>query len=355
MLTSHTSFITQPNMYARGILFGKLKYELGDVAVVRCPETGLEAEVEFKVKGWVGGTYNAIGGNIRDRKSGKNLYELSGLWSDKMYIKDLSTGKKELLFDAAHSKPTLPKTRPLEEQSPRESQKLWNSTIQAIKRADQKTATDEKTRIEDEQRREAAERGDTAWKPKLFVPAPPGDEENLDWVINAHVDPSAPAERQIEQILAIAPILPGQKPAKVEGSEEEEKGEKGYGETATRREKEELYSSQGHLGGIPQSDGLRDEAAVQAAGQLAQQQSQLSHSSSSSALQNPSIDALATAVADASLSHTPPTSEPEALPPTHAAPSSRKEVDDAGLKSFGHPLRRVDSSGDEDTFHDAES
>lgn len=60
-------------MYARGILFGKMKYELGDHAVVRCPETGLEADIEFKVKGWVGGTYNAISGFIKESKTGKNL------------------------------------------------------------------------------------------------------------------------------------------------------------------------------------------------------------------------------------------------------------------------------------------
>ncbi|KAK5110633.1 hypothetical protein LTR62_005672 [Meristemomyces frigidus] len=198
-------------MYARGILFGKMKYELGDHAVVRCPETGLEADIEFKVKGWMGGTYNAIGGNIKDSKTGKSLFELSGLWNEEMYIKDLATGKKELFFDAKHSKPSFPKARPLNEQSSRESQKLWDTTTRAIKKADQKTATDEKSRIEDEQRREAAERGEeTSWQPKLFKAAPPGDEQNLDWVINANIDSKAPPEQQIKQILAIAPILPGQ-------------------------------------------------------------------------------------------------------------------------------------------------
>lgn len=205
------SFVTQPNMYARGILFGKMKYELGDHAIVRCPETGLEVDIEFKVKGWVGGGYNAIAGYINDTKTNKHLYELSGHWHEKMYIKDLATGKKELFFDASHAKPSFPKSRPLEEQAPRESQKLWNNTTQAIKKADQKTATDEKSRIEDEQRREAAERGEGhTWKPKLFKQAPPGDEESLDWIIEAQVDDKAPPEKQIEQILAIAPILPGQ-------------------------------------------------------------------------------------------------------------------------------------------------
>lgn len=197
-------------MYARGILFGKMKYELGDQAIVRCPETGLEANIEFKVKGWVGGTYNAIGGHIND-KNGKHLFELSGFWHGEMFIKDLSTGKKELLFDATNARETPITTRPLAEQSPRESQRLWDSTVQAIKRADQRTATDEKSKIEEEQRREAAERTEgQIWLPKLFRAVPSGDEENLDWIIDAKIDASAPPEQQVQQILAIAPIVPDQ-------------------------------------------------------------------------------------------------------------------------------------------------
>lgn len=76
-------------MYARGILFGKMKYELGDHSYIRCPETGMEADIEFKTKGYFGGTYNAIGGFIKD-KSGKQLFELSGLWNEEMWLKDLT-------------------------------------------------------------------------------------------------------------------------------------------------------------------------------------------------------------------------------------------------------------------------
>lgn len=77
-------------MYARGVLFGKMKYELGDHSFVRCPESGLVADIEFKTKGYFSGTYNAIGGFIKEAKTDKNLYELSGLWSGEMYIKDLT-------------------------------------------------------------------------------------------------------------------------------------------------------------------------------------------------------------------------------------------------------------------------
>lgn len=90
---NHFSILTQPNMYARGILFGKMKYELGDHSFVRCPELDLVADVDFKTKGWVGGTYNAIGGVIKRESTGEVLFELSGLWSEEMYIKDITVSE----------------------------------------------------------------------------------------------------------------------------------------------------------------------------------------------------------------------------------------------------------------------
>jgi hypothetical protein len=80
-------------MYARGILFGTMKYELGDHAYIRCPETGMVADLEFKTRGYFSGTYNAIGGFIKDAQ-GKQLFELSGLWNEEMYIKDLTVCKQ---------------------------------------------------------------------------------------------------------------------------------------------------------------------------------------------------------------------------------------------------------------------
>ena len=79
-------------MYARGILFGKMKYELGDHSYVRCPENGLSADIEFKTKGYFGGTYNAIGGAIKNERTGETLYELSGMWSGEMITKNVRVG-----------------------------------------------------------------------------------------------------------------------------------------------------------------------------------------------------------------------------------------------------------------------
>jgi hypothetical protein len=105
----------------------------------------------------------------------------------------MQTGKKELLFDAAHAKETPPTARPLSEQDERESQKLWHNVTEAIKRKDQEAATDEKSRIEDMQRSEAARRNDEGvdWHPRLFRRVQGGHggteegEEDLDWIINA--------------------------------------------------------------------------------------------------------------------------------------------------------------------------
>lgn len=189
------STLTQPNMYARGILFGTMKYELGDHSYVRCPENNLSADIEFKVKGWVSGGYNAIGGFIKNDKTGEHLYELSGLWTGEMYAKDLKTGKKTLLFDASHTKHTPPKARPIEEQGERESQRLWQKVCKAVHVADHTLATDEKAKIEDRQRQEAHERQEQSieWHPKLFrrVESQPGGrdegEEDLEWIIDADV------------------------------------------------------------------------------------------------------------------------------------------------------------------------
>jgi hypothetical protein len=42
--------ITMPNMYARGILFGKMVLELGDMCTAKNEKTGLLCELEFKTK-----------------------------------------------------------------------------------------------------------------------------------------------------------------------------------------------------------------------------------------------------------------------------------------------------------------
>ncbi|TVY41250.1 Oxysterol-binding protein-like protein, partial [Lachnellula subtilissima] len=213
--------ISQPNMYARGILFGKMKYELGDHSFVRCPELGLSADVEFKTKGYFGGTYNAIGGTIKNEKTGEVLYELSGMWTNEMWIKDVKLDRlaRKNYYSMLREQST--RHRPhdqLRSKTTANLKKLWLNTAQAVKERNHVVATDEKTKIEDMQRDEAAKRAEEGveWVPRLFRPVQGGPggidegEEDLDWILNANIDGATP-EKQVEQILAVTPILRGQK------------------------------------------------------------------------------------------------------------------------------------------------
>jgi oxysterol-binding protein-related protein 8 len=176
-----------------------------------------------------------------DQRLGGNASFLNCIYSDSSTTDGANadsqqTGKRELLFDATHAKHTPPKVRPLEEQDERESQKLWINVTQALGRKDHEGATDEKSRIEDMQREEAARRMNEGvdWHPQLFRRVQGGHggseegEEDLDWIIASKVyvetancsasvilivprDGKSPQE-QIKQILQIAAILPGQTP-----------------------------------------------------------------------------------------------------------------------------------------------
>lgn len=78
--------ITNPNVYARGILFGTMLMELGDTATITCESSDLSAVIEFKVKGYFSGTYNGISGKIKRISTEEVLYEISGKWTDVIYI-----------------------------------------------------------------------------------------------------------------------------------------------------------------------------------------------------------------------------------------------------------------------------
>jgi hypothetical protein len=77
--------LTMPNMYARGILFGKMVLELGDTCTVRNDALDLQADLEFKTKGFFSGTYNAIAGRVKHGST--DLGEVMGKWSALMEFK----------------------------------------------------------------------------------------------------------------------------------------------------------------------------------------------------------------------------------------------------------------------------
>lgn len=178
--------MTQPNVYCRGILFGKLKMELGDHMLIKCESLELEADIEFKTKGFISGDYDVIEGTVKDSRTGKILYTITGKWNGVMEIQE-TKGSKEEFLDTREIKTYPPQVKPMEEQLPHESRKLWDSTTRALGENDHKTATDEKFKIEEEQRRKARERAESGipFEPKLFRK---DDENEVPFIINAAID-----------------------------------------------------------------------------------------------------------------------------------------------------------------------
>lgn len=202
--------LTQPNMYARGILFGKMRIELGDHMVINSPKH--KVDIEFKTKGFISGTYDAIEGTIKDQ-AGNEYFEISGKWNDIIYIRDLQKkAPKTVLFDASKAAPLKPLVRPLEEQGNFESRKLWKKVTDALAARDHATATEEKFKIEDYQRTLAKKRAESGspFLPKLFRPAS-RQSDDLEFYIYKDIPEGGSHEDQIRSILEIAPVLPGQK------------------------------------------------------------------------------------------------------------------------------------------------
>jgi len=146
--------ITMPNLYARGIVFGKMVLELGDTCIAKNTATDMLAEIDFKTKGFFSGTYNAV--NAKLRHQGSEFADVSGRWNKVMEIKDFKG--KTVLFDADAAPVADKSVLPIEKQEPNESRRLWQYVTLAIENKDMEAATAAKSAIEDAQREERRRR-----------------------------------------------------------------------------------------------------------------------------------------------------------------------------------------------------
>ncbi|KAJ2784421.1 Oxysterol-binding protein OBPa [Coemansia javaensis] len=170
--------VTYPNMYARGILFGKMVLELGETSTVTCAKSDLAFEVEFKTKGMLWGSYNQIAGRIRRISTREVLFDVSGNWQTTMYITDrrVPGAEPEVLFDSASERVVPQTVAPLEAQEPNESRNLWKDVTRAIRAGDLGAATTHKSAIEERQRLDARDRDAAGqpFAPRFFALEPDG-------------------------------------------------------------------------------------------------------------------------------------------------------------------------------------
>ncbi|XP_074660916.1 oxysterol-binding protein-related protein 8-like isoform X3 [Tubulanus polymorphus] len=165
--------ITMPYAHCKGILIGTLSMEYGGKIFIDCEKTGYKAELEFKLKPFLGAGEHAnkISGKIK--LGSETLATLDGHWDAEVFIKDKMTGESQLFWNpSAEVRASRLKryTVPLETQHEHESQRLWIHVSDAISRSDNDEATNEKSILEEAQRLGAKERKakGTEWTPRYF-------------------------------------------------------------------------------------------------------------------------------------------------------------------------------------------
>ncbi|XP_013162889.1 PREDICTED: oxysterol-binding protein-related protein 8 isoform X1 [Papilio xuthus] len=164
-----TYITTAPYAHCKGIVIGTLSMELGGKVHIICQDTGYQADVEFKLRSFLGGAdqTNAISGRIKKGKD--TIASVEGYWDGKIEIKDKRTGEESNLLDVNILKEQrMPRyLMKLDNQQEFESQKLWIKVSEAILNDDQVAATEQKTIIEEAQRARARNLL-SPWVPRLF-------------------------------------------------------------------------------------------------------------------------------------------------------------------------------------------
>ncbi|XP_042268586.1 oxysterol-binding protein-related protein 5 isoform X1 [Thunnus albacares] len=163
--------ITMPYAHCKGILYGTMTLELGGKVTIECEKTKCLTELEFKLKPFLGGacSVNQISGKIF---VGEELVAtVDGHWDGEVFIHEKRSGLQETLWNPS---PDIRSSRlkrqvvQLDQQGEFESERLWQHVTSAIMDRDQLRATQEKFVLEEAQRKEAKERGDKLWNPRLF-------------------------------------------------------------------------------------------------------------------------------------------------------------------------------------------
>ncbi|KAJ8406505.1 hypothetical protein AAFF_G00300790 [Aldrovandia affinis] len=171
--------ITMPYAHCKGFFYGTMTLELGGKITIDCEKTKCFAELEFKLKPFLGGSssVNQITGKIC---SGEDvLATLDGHWDGEVLLCEKKTGHAAVLWSPT---PDVRQQRlrrqvvQADQQGEFESERLWQHVTSAIASRDQERATQEKFVLEDAQRRETRERGDRPWSQRLFTLDPASNE-----------------------------------------------------------------------------------------------------------------------------------------------------------------------------------
>ncbi|XP_068636451.1 oxysterol-binding protein-related protein 4C-like isoform X2 [Aristolochia californica] len=142
---------------------------------IRCRDSGLEADICYEGKGFLGfgGNHRSIKGKIFDSSSSKIIYEINGFWDSIVTLKNVHSGETTMLYNAKDTIGELktPSLRDPEGLEPTESVVVWRELGERILKREWEKAREAKTSVEERQRqadKERKTRGER-WVPKYFT------------------------------------------------------------------------------------------------------------------------------------------------------------------------------------------
>ncbi|XP_062192772.1 oxysterol-binding protein-related protein 4C-like isoform X2 [Phragmites australis] len=159
-----------PNLLIRLLPVPSVEWS-GNVRIV-CRDSGLEAELSYcRSRSFLGfgGDARCVKGRIFHSGSGDAVYEIDGHWDRTVSLKDVSSGKVSVLYDAERAIANLstPVVEDKKGLSPSESAVVWGEVSEAILTKDWEKARQAKRRVEDRARKLQKERNEV-WMPKHF-------------------------------------------------------------------------------------------------------------------------------------------------------------------------------------------
>ncbi|KAL3623500.1 hypothetical protein CASFOL_029494 [Castilleja foliolosa] len=147
---------------------------LGNVNV-RCHESGLEAELSYRGNSFLPrpSVHRSIKGKIFMSSTSQTIYEIDGHWDKTVTVKDVSTGKTTIVYDAKEALSGLktPFVKDPKGVLESESTVVWAEVSRSILQKSWDNAREAKTSIEEWQREFGKERKskDVDFVPKYFT------------------------------------------------------------------------------------------------------------------------------------------------------------------------------------------
>lgn len=182
--------ITLPDMHLEGLFPPPPSPELEGKSFI-VGSNGTIAEIEYSGRGWLRGKKNSFQARLFDSAKPEHaFYTLEGQWQGGSFtIYDSEQNKVEEFATKGPLQTSVVVVKPVEEQDPLESRRVWHKVAQAIEKGDLSAVSREKHQIEEEQRamrRKEKEEG-IPWRSRYFEPSEWRAAEELLGKVGQHI------------------------------------------------------------------------------------------------------------------------------------------------------------------------